>query len=112
MNQVGKWFLVYYFFSTASAIVGYAIETNGSMAGDWWLPLIVLPLTTILAISSLGSCLNGLAVLILEVGSLMLIGSTIGYVIRRTNVWLYGVSVGCAMVGLHSVRIFFCNMSV
>lgn len=112
MKYLGKWLFVYSVFGVLSALIGYAVETKGELSGEWWLALMMLPITTILTFFTLGFFYKGLGTFILASGSAVFIVASIGYAIKRSNIWLYGLALGSAIVCWQSVTIFFVMMSV
>ena len=112
MKYFGKWLLCYSTFGLFAAVMGYAIETSGDIPGDWWLALLMLPLTTITTFFTIDFFYSGIDMFVLASGSLIFISSTIGYAIKRSNIWLYGVSLGSVIICWRSVTVFFNMMSV
>jgi hypothetical protein len=112
MKYFLKWLFAYSIFGLSSALIGYAVETKGEMAGDWWLALLMLPFTTIFTFFTLVFFYKSIGMFVLASGSLIFISASIGYVINRTNTWLYGVALGSIIVCWRSVTVFFSIMSV
>lgn len=112
MKHFLKWLLAYSISGLSSALVGYAIETKGEMVGDWWLALLMLPITTLFTFFTLGIFYSSLGMFVLASGSLIFIGSSMGYALKRTNIWLYGVVLGSIIVCWRSITVFFNMMSV
>ena len=112
MKHFLEWLLAYSIFGLSSAFVGYAVETNGEMAGGWWAALLMLPFTTIFTFFTIGFFYKGVGIFVLACGSLVFISASIGYAIKRTNTWLYGVALGSIIVCWRSVTVFFSMMSV
>lgn len=108
-----KWLFCYYVFGALSAFISHVIETSGDLSEYWWVLLLMLPITSVLTfILAIDPFYSGFYIFLLVVGSFIFLGSTIAFVTKRADIWLFGVSLGSAVGNWLSVTGFFTLMPV